>query len=142
MEAANGLDAVLWARQQKPDLIILDLAMPLLDGFRVAREVGKALPAVPILMHTLYWSPRVVVEAMKVGVRKTIPKSDSVSLITAVRELIADLESAAEKQLPAQTPNPVPQIEAAQQVEQETNGGKEKGADGKKDPGGFETLAS
>jgi len=88
-EAGNGQEAISRAAQIRPDLIILDLAMPLVDGFKTAREIGGILPGVPILMHTLYWSPRVEMEALKVGVRKTVAKSDSNVLITAVRELLS-----------------------------------------------------
>ena len=88
VEAQNGKEAILKSQQVKPDLIILDLAMPILDGLTAARLLGKVLPGTPILMHTLYHSPRVHVEAMKVGVRKTIAKSNSAALIEAVRELL------------------------------------------------------
>jgi DNA-binding NarL/FixJ family response regulator len=88
VEAENGEEALIRAKEVRPDLIILDLAMPLMDGFRTARELGEILPGVPILMHTLYWSPRVELEALKVGVRKTVAKSDSSVLISAVKELL------------------------------------------------------
>lgn len=88
VEAENGEQAILISQEVKPDLIILDLAMPFLDGFTTARELGRLLPGIPILMHTLYYSARVEVEAMKVGVRKTVAKSNSTVLIEAVRELL------------------------------------------------------
>ncbi len=88
VEAENGQDAVILAQKVKPTLVILDLAMPLKDGFSTAREIGALLPGTPILMHTLYWSARVELEALKAGVRKTVPKSDSGVLIAAVRELL------------------------------------------------------
>lgn len=88
VEAENGEEAILMAQEAKPDLIILDLAMPFLDGFGAARELRRLLPGIPILMHTLYHSARVEVEAMKVGVRKTVAKSNSAVLIEAVRELL------------------------------------------------------
>ena len=94
IEAENGKEAVRKAREGKPDLVILDLAMPFLDGFATARELKKFLPNVPVLMHTLYWSPRVQLEALKAGVRKTVAKSSSNVLMKAVRELLAELESA------------------------------------------------
>ena len=95
LEAENGLEAVILAQKAKPTLVILDLAMPLKDGFRTAREIGQLLPGTPILMHTLYWSARVELEALKVGVRKTVPKSDSSVLISAVRELLEESDPSA-----------------------------------------------
>lgn len=146
LEASNGLDAVLWAREQKPDLVILDLAMPLLDGFRVAREIGKALPAIPILMHTLYWSPRVELEAMKVGVRKAIPKSDSSSLVSVVREMLAPVEQQREQLISNQVPSSLPEVEVSDQEGDERtsrdSSTRQGQADLKKKQGGFETLAS
>jgi CheY-like chemotaxis protein len=44
-EVENGQQAVLKTRELKPDLIILDLAMPVMDGLQAAREIGKALPS-------------------------------------------------------------------------------------------------
>jgi len=95
IEAATGEEVLDLARNQAFDLIILDLAMPGLDGISVARVLGQRAPAIPILMHTLYWSRRVAVEALKVGVRKVIPKSDKATILNAVMEIL-DSESARE----------------------------------------------
>jgi len=97
IEAENGEQAILRSQESKPDLIILDLAMPFLDGFSTARELGRLLPGIPILMHTLYYSARVEVEAMKVGVRKTVAKSNSTVLIEAVRELLPPIAASTER---------------------------------------------
>jgi len=96
VEAENGQQAILMSQEMKPALIILDLAMPFLDGFSTARELSRLLPGIPILMHTLYYSARVEVEAMKVGVRKTVAKSNSTVLIEAVRELLPPIAASAE----------------------------------------------
>jgi DNA-binding NarL/FixJ family response regulator len=88
IEATNGKQAVAIALESKPSLIILDLAMPVKDGLTTARELVKLLPDVPILMHTLYWSPRIELEALKAGVRKAVPKSESSAIVTAVQELL------------------------------------------------------
>jgi DNA-binding NarL/FixJ family response regulator len=95
IEAENGEEAIAKAEESRPDLIILDLAMPLMDGLRTARALIKIMPEIPILMHTLYWSPRVQVEATKIGVRKVVAKSESAVLVTAVQELLAEKDSAA-----------------------------------------------
>lgn len=87
-EAGNGKEAVDQAIRISPDLIILDLAMPEMDGFACTREISKLLPGVPILLHTLYWSPRVAIEALKAGARKAILKSQSNAVIAAVMELL------------------------------------------------------
>jgi two-component system, chemotaxis family, chemotaxis protein CheY len=88
IEAEDGYEAVAKAQELKPDLIIVDLVMPVMDGLTAAREMVKLLPDVPILMHTLYLSESVGQEAGKIGVRKTVAKSDSRVLISAVEELL------------------------------------------------------
>jgi DNA-binding NarL/FixJ family response regulator len=88
-EAENGFDAVAKARELKPDLIILDLAMPLVDGIRAAREISSALPGLPILMHTMHGSPAVNLEAKKAGVTRVVSKGESgENLIGAIDELL------------------------------------------------------
>ncbi len=59
----NGQEAVLKALELKPDLILLDLAMPAMDGLHAAREIGKVLPAIPIVVYTLHDSSWVRLEA-------------------------------------------------------------------------------
>jgi DNA-binding NarL/FixJ family response regulator len=51
-EAADGKEAVQKAVQLKPDLIIMDITMPLLSGFDASVKIRKALPDVPILIHS------------------------------------------------------------------------------------------
>lgn len=88
VEVSDGDQVLDVVRGQSFNLIILDLAMPGIDGISVARVIAEKYPRVPILMHTLYWSHRVAVEALKVGVRKVIPKSDRATILTAVQEIL------------------------------------------------------
>ena len=84
--AENGQEAVSKAQELKPNLIILDLVMPVMDGLKAARQISQLLPDIPLLMHTMNWSPQVEVEAQKVGVRKVVPKSDSRLLLSTVQQ--------------------------------------------------------
>jgi DNA-binding NarL/FixJ family response regulator len=88
VEAQNGKEAVAKAQEVRPNLVIVDLVMPVMDGLTAAREIAQLLPDIPILMHTLYSSPQVKLEAETVGVRKTVAKSDSSVLVSAVEELL------------------------------------------------------
>lgn len=88
VEVENGQDAIAKAQELKPNLIILDLVMPVMDGLRAARQISQLLPEIPILMHTMHWSPQVEVEAQKVGVRKVISKSNSRLLISTVQQFL------------------------------------------------------
>lgn len=93
IEAENGEDAVAKAQEFKPGLVILDLAMPVKDGLTASREISNLLPGTPILLHTLYSSPQIQIEAVKTGVRKVVPKSETTVLISAVQDLLNPGES-------------------------------------------------
>ena len=88
IEASDGVEAVEKANRLRPDLIILDLVMPAMDGFDAARKITKLLPGIPILMHTMFSSPMVDFEALAIGVRKVVAKSESNALVSAVLELL------------------------------------------------------
>jgi CheY-like chemotaxis protein len=53
-EAADGRDAVEKAAKLDPDLVILDLSMPVMDGLQAAKAICKILPNVPIILFTLH----------------------------------------------------------------------------------------
>jgi DNA-binding NarL/FixJ family response regulator len=76
-EAENGREAVSKAAKLRPDLIILDLAMPIMNGLKAAREISTATPAVPILMYTNHSSSEIEIEAKKAGVRQIVSKGGS-----------------------------------------------------------------
>jgi len=97
-EAADGLEAVQKAMDLKPDLIILDLQMPVMDGFSASARIAKSLPRIPILMNTVHKSGYVDLEARKVGVREVISKSEPGSLLSAIEKL---LDKKTESKLPA-----------------------------------------
>lgn len=90
-EVENGFEAMGKAKELKPDLIILDLAMPVMDGIRAAREISSAVPGLPILMHTMYGSAAVNLEAKKAGVSRVVAKGQSGDdLIGAIGELLKE----------------------------------------------------
>jgi two-component system, NarL family, nitrate/nitrite response regulator NarL len=68
-EADNGKEAVQKASALRPDLIILDLTIPMLSGFEAAREIRKTLPDVPILILSMHESKLLIEEAKKLGVQ-------------------------------------------------------------------------
>jgi DNA-binding NarL/FixJ family response regulator len=59
--------------QLKPDLIVPDFAMPMLNGIQAAEEILKTTPRVPIVLHK---NPQLDRDATKVGISKVISKSD------------------------------------------------------------------
>ena len=101
-EAENGQDALAKIEQHKPDLVIMDMAMPVKDGLTASREISAALPNVPILMHTLHYSPELELEAKKAGVRKVVPKAESGDgLLNAIAELLERTSTPSAKQAAA-----------------------------------------
>ena len=87
-EAANGRDALDKVKQSAPDLIVLDFLMPGMDGLQAARELGKLVPEVPILMFTMHLSHQLVQEARNAGVRGAVPKSDANRLVEGVEAVL------------------------------------------------------
>lgn len=54
MEAKDGLEAIQRVREEQPDLVILDLCMPVLNGLETAAALHGALPKLPIILDTLH----------------------------------------------------------------------------------------
>jgi DNA-binding NarL/FixJ family response regulator len=86
-EAGDGVQAVLKAHELKPDAVILDLAMPLMDGISAAREIAKETPAMAMFLYTLHMSPQVEVEALSAGIRKVVAKPSASDLVPLLRNL-------------------------------------------------------
>jgi two-component system, NarL family, nitrate/nitrite response regulator NarL len=75
--ALNGSEAVIKARELRPDVVILDLAMPVMNGLEAAREIARIHPATPILLYTMSDLPQVRLEAASVGIREVVGKSSA-----------------------------------------------------------------
>jgi DNA-binding NarL/FixJ family response regulator len=75
-EAQDGFDAVQRAKELRPDVIIPDLAMPKANGFEAAAQIAEEIPSIPVLLHTLYNSPQLQIEAKKYGIRMVVPKEE------------------------------------------------------------------
>ena len=80
-EAENGSEAVEKARQLHPDLILLDLAMPVMNGFDATRVLKRVMPEVPIIMFSGYSDSSSEKEACSVGVWAFVSKSEHISVL-------------------------------------------------------------
>ncbi len=88
-EAENGRTGIETALRLKPDLIVLDLSMPVMNGLDAARELRDLMPAVPILMYTSFISSNLQAEALAAGVSKVASKpSPPEALVEDLRTLL------------------------------------------------------
>jgi DNA-binding NarL/FixJ family response regulator len=76
-EASNGAEAVQKALEIMPDLVILDVAMPVLSGLNAARKIRAALPHVPILVLSMHYGVHIVREAQAVGAQGFVSKAEA-----------------------------------------------------------------
>jgi DNA-binding NarL/FixJ family response regulator len=89
-EAADGEEAVERAAQLRPDVAVLDLEMPKLNGLEAAREIRARAPTVQVLVLTMHDPQRVHDEARRAGARDVVAKSDAGrSLLDAIESLCA-----------------------------------------------------
>ena len=76
-EADNGNDAIRMAEELKPEVIIMDVAMPGLNGIEATRAIRKTQPAMKIVLLTLYESADLVRSAFRAGARGYLLKTDA-----------------------------------------------------------------
>ena len=86
-EAKNGREAVTLAEQHKPDVVVMDVSMPELNGLEAVRRIRKQLPKTEIVVLTLHFSDQLVHDIVEAGARGYIMKSD------ADRDLVAAVEA-------------------------------------------------
>lgn len=100
-EAENGMEATAKAAELKPDVVILDMAMPLVDGLHAAQAIHATAPAIPILLYTMHNFAGLEIEAKKFGIRKVVSKTDAAQmLLAAIDEVLKSVEPATPAILP------------------------------------------
>lgn len=88
-EASSGREALEMARHLKPDIAVVDFAMPDLNGLEAARRIRSELPGTEVLMLTMHETESLVREALAAGVRGFILKSDAGRLLAdAIESLL------------------------------------------------------
>ena len=88
-EAADGVEAIEQAKKLKPDLIVLDLAMPRMNGAEAASILSTTMPDVPIVLLTLYMNVLGPSLASAIGVKAVIDKTDGMDkLVACVHSLL------------------------------------------------------
>jgi YesN/AraC family two-component response regulator len=87
-EAANGEEAIALAKKHRPDLIILDLSMPVMNGLDAARVLKRVMPEVPIILFTLHTEACKQLPEIGELVDLVVAKNDMVTLLSQVRALV------------------------------------------------------
>jgi DNA-binding NarL/FixJ family response regulator len=90
-EADNGLDAIKLAAQLNPDVIVMDVSMPQMNGIEATREISKSYPSIKIILLTLHDSAELLRNGFRAGAKGYILKSDAEQeLIKALRVVSGD----------------------------------------------------
>jgi len=93
-EAENGAQALEQAQILKPDLVVMDLAMPIMNGLQAAPRLRQLLPAVPIILFTLH-STALAQQASACGITEIISKGEPLTrLVSCVKSLLLKARTA------------------------------------------------
>src|SRR5947209_7059075 len=76
-EAVNGLDALQQVRRLRPDVVLMDISMPMVDGIAVTRQITQEFPSIAVIMLTMYRQQQHILQAMRNGARGYLLKSAS-----------------------------------------------------------------
>jgi two-component system, chemotaxis family, chemotaxis protein CheY len=80
-EAENGAEGIEVVKQLRPDLAIVDLSMPVMNGLQAAVVLRKLFPNMPIILFSLYGNEPVQAEARKVGVDAVVSKDEDIPVL-------------------------------------------------------------
>jgi CheY-like chemotaxis protein len=87
-QAVDGREAVEKAERHQPDLIIMDLAMPVMDGLKAAQAIRKFLLDVPIILFTLHANTINDFDLKDSGITRVVPKTEMISLVDHAEQLL------------------------------------------------------
>lgn len=87
-EAANGREAVKLCRRFEPDLVLMDVQMPEMDGLAATREIKAELPAVAVLVLTAYEDPEYMLEAVRAGAAGFVLKRNALTRVAEIARTV------------------------------------------------------
>lgn len=88
-EAVNGRDAIEQAQKLHPDLIVLDVSMPVMNGLDAARVLSAIMPLVPVILCSLHTNEVLQKEAAAAGVSAVVSKAQNMQvLVNKAKELL------------------------------------------------------
>ncbi|HET6861804.1 MAG TPA: response regulator transcription factor [Pyrinomonadaceae bacterium] len=88
-EATNGREAVAMALKLKPDVVVLDLSMPELNGLEATRQIRRELPRTEVLIFTMHETEQLIREVLAAGARGYVLKSDAGRHLTSAVEALS-----------------------------------------------------
>jgi DNA-binding NarL/FixJ family response regulator len=88
-EGSDGVEAVRKTRELAPDIVVMDLSMPIMNWLRATHEIAGFAPALPIVMFSMYLSPHFTEAARQAGARGVVSKSHPQQIIQAVKALLS-----------------------------------------------------
>lgn len=88
-EATKGPEAVSKAEQYRPDVVVIDICMPQLNGIEATRQIRKVSPRTEVLILSVHHSEQLIREALAAGARGFVVKSDADSEIVSAIEALA-----------------------------------------------------
>ena len=87
-EAIDGAEVVQRTVETRPDVIVLDFQMPVMNGLQAAREIAKIAPEVHVLLCTAHLSIGLVGEARKAGIQGAVSKSMAGDIVKGIKALL------------------------------------------------------
>jgi two-component system chemotaxis response regulator CheY len=91
--AENGRDAIEKAKQLRPDSIVLDLSMPVMNGLDAARVLKRLMPKVPLIMYSAFGDGYVEQQASLLGISAVVSKSEPATTAVGSARTPADSDS-------------------------------------------------
>ena len=96
-EAATGREAVAMAAAARPDIVVLDLSMPELNGLEAAQSIHEQFPQTEILILTMHDTSELMLDTLTTGVRACVLKTDLEQLVALVRSVLRQNECSSEE---------------------------------------------
>ena len=118
-EASDGAEAVSMAQRLRPDVILMDVTMPEMDGVEACRQVRLDLPGTQVVMLTMHADQEVLASAIRAGATGYLVKDCSTEEIASTVRLAASGETALSPQLAASMLNEVRKWDKAAAAEEE-----------------------
>lgn len=118
-EARNGAEAVQLAESTRPDVILMDVTMPEMDGVEACRQIREILPDTQVVMLTMHADQEILTGAIRAGASGYLVKDCSTDEIASAVEMASRGDTALSPQLAASMLNEVRKLEAAEKAAEE-----------------------